>query len=78
MINPDNFRKYNEYISLGAEIAGSMVVPLLIGSYVDDHFHTQPWGIVIGIIGGFLGVSITLYKITVQSKNKRDDNDREK
>lgn len=80
MKKPEDFRKYNEYIALGSEIAASMVVPLLIGWYVDEHFHTEPWGILVGILFSFLGVFNIIYKLTVQSKNtksKRDDNEKD-
>lgn len=68
-----NINKYNEYLSLGAEIAAAMIVPLLVGTYIDKHYNTKPWGSLIGVLFGFLGVFNAIYKIAIRSKNKRDD-----
>lgn len=57
-----------------------MVVPLLIGWYVDERFKTNPWGIIIGVLFSFLGLFYNIYKLTVQSKdlNNRGDESEEK
>ena len=77
MSKQKNLQKYNDFIALGSEIAASMVAPLLIGWYVDLHFNTNPWGIIIGVIFSFLGLFYNIYKLTVQSSNtnKRDENE---
>jgi ATP synthase protein I len=40
----------------GMELLGSLLVFLLVGYWIDRHFGTEPWGIVIcstiGIVGG--------------------------
>ena len=75
MRKPGDLQKYNDVIALGSEIAASMVVPLLIGWYIDEHYNTKPWGILAGIIFSFLGLFYTIYKITVQSKDANHKGD---
>jgi F0F1-type ATP synthase assembly protein I len=77
LFDPGNLRKYNEYIGLGAEIAAAMIVPLLIGTYIDKRFNTSPWGSLIGVLLGFLGVFNAIYKVVIRA-NKRDDDKGEK
>lgn len=48
-----NLAKYGEYIALGAHIAASMIVPVIIGIYVDKRWQTEPWGIIFGALMGF-------------------------
>ena len=42
---------------LGAELAGSIIGFTLLGIWIDHHFETSPWGLVVcitlGSIGGF-------------------------
>lgn len=57
--------KYLKYITLGAEIAGSLGVPILVGYYLDMRYATLPWftlgGIVLGITL-FLLIAIKLVR----------------
>lgn len=74
MIDPENLRKYSEFIGLGSEIAAAMIVPLLIGVYLDKHYNTEPWGVAVGIIIGFLGVFNAIYRVVIKAnRNKSDD-----
>lgn len=68
-----NFNKYGEYLSLGVEIAAAMVVPLLIGTYVDRHYKTGPWGSLAGAFLGLLGVLNIVYKVAIKSRDNGDD-----
>ncbi len=52
---------YGQYITLGAQIAASMIVPVIIGIYVDNRWNLSPWGVIIGALLGFGGlISIVL------------------
>ncbi|MEO1023316.1 MAG: AtpZ/AtpI family protein [Bacteroidota bacterium] len=46
--------KYRQYIGLGAEIAACLLVPLLLGLWLDDVFETSPWLLLAGIFIGFV------------------------
>lgn len=48
------FAIYVELASLGVE----MFVPIAIGALLDSNTSTKPFGILLGIIFGVLGVSI--------------------
>ena len=48
-----NLRAYAEYIALGTHIAASMIIPVVIGIYVDNRWGLSPWGVIIGALVGF-------------------------
>ncbi|HKJ34377.1 MAG TPA: AtpZ/AtpI family protein [Balneolales bacterium] len=73
--NSGNLKKYNDAIGLGSEIAAAMIVPVLIGYYIDQHFHISPWGILGGILFGFLGTFNAIYKVMIRGKKKDDQGD---
>ncbi|MBC7105130.1 MAG: AtpZ/AtpI family protein [Firmicutes bacterium] len=49
---------------ISAELAGSLVVGVLAGQYLDKRWHTGPWlmvaGLFLGLAAGVLGVYRTL------------------
>ncbi|HBQ58279.1 MAG TPA: hypothetical protein DD671_01265, partial [Balneolaceae bacterium] len=53
---PQNFlpKKYRQYIGLGAEIAASLLVPILLGYLLDRHFQTSPIFILTGVFGAMV------------------------
>ena len=63
-------------MSLGSEIAAAMIVPLLIGVYLDKHYNTSPWGVIGGTIIGFLGVFNAVYRVVIRANNKNSDDQR--
>lgn len=70
---PNNYNQYSRYLSLGAEITASMLVPIFAGYLVDSYWKTEPWGFLIGILIGLLGVFNTIYKIAKDASRKTDD-----
>jgi F0F1-type ATP synthase assembly protein I len=48
-----NLTNYGQYIALGSHIAASMIVPVVIGIYVDKRWNLSPWGVIIGALLGF-------------------------
>ena len=69
-------KNYSEYLSLGAEITSSMLVPLLGGYAVDYYFGTEPWGTIIGALVGFLAVFTTIFKIAQRANRKSSKKNR--
>jgi len=54
-------REYLQYLSLGAEIAAGLAVPVLIGYWLDNRWDTSPWMLLAGILTGIgLLIGITL------------------
>jgi F0F1-type ATP synthase assembly protein I len=47
-------KQYREYLSLGAEIALSLSVPIILGSYADGYVDSEPFGVIIGALIGIL------------------------
>ena len=69
---------YRAYLSLGTEIALSLSLPIILGSYVDGYFGIKPIGILSGVI---LGLILFFFRIVSLLKdpaldgrdNKRGD-----
>lgn len=63
MSESDPFSKYAEYLSLGAEIAAAMVLPILAGYWLDEYFETSPWLILTGCLVGIVNVLIVIFRL---------------
>lgn len=52
---------------ISAELAGSLVLGVLIGRYLDNRWHTGPWlmltGLFLGLAAGILGVYRSLTRV---------------
>ncbi len=62
-----NLAKYGEYIALGTHIAASMIVPVIIGIYVDRRWEVSPWGVIIGALLGFGGLISIVIRLAAKS-----------
>ena len=47
-------KQCREYLSLGTEIALSLSVPIILGSYADGYVDSKPFGVIIGALIGIL------------------------
>ncbi|MBD3616019.1 MAG: AtpZ/AtpI family protein [Gracilimonas sp.] len=56
--------KYAEYLGLGAEIAVSLIIPILTGYYLDEYFDTSPILILIGVLLAMIAFGFTVTRIT--------------
>lgn len=54
-------------IQLGALVTVATLLPLFVGIWLDDRFHTAPWialvGMVVGVIGAVAGVYSTISEL---------------
>ena len=57
---------YRAYLSLGTEIALSLSLPIILGSYVDGYFGIKPIGILSGVI---LGLILFFFRIVCLLKD---------
>ncbi|WP_428386824.1 AtpZ/AtpI family protein [Mucisphaera sp.] len=66
------------YAAFGMELAGGVVVPIVIGLYVDHAWGTTPWGLLAGVAIGVIsgGLSLTKLVVRVQRDNRRSEQDR--
>ncbi|MDX1671047.1 MAG: AtpZ/AtpI family protein [Balneolaceae bacterium] len=55
--------KYSEYLSLGAEIAAAILVPLLLGYGLDIYFNTSPWLVLAGALTGIINVMVVIFRL---------------
>ncbi|HET8864589.1 MAG TPA: AtpZ/AtpI family protein [Gracilimonas sp.] len=71
---PNNFlpKNYAEYLGLGAEIAASLIIPILTGYFLDEYFETSPKFILAGILLAFVVFGLMIARIN-KKLNKRDD-----
>lgn len=70
----------SKYIGLGFQIAGSIIVPVLAGIFIDSHFETTPFGVLTGTVVGFVSLFAFIYKLAVEldnsnEKSRRKSND---
>jgi ATP synthase protein I len=58
------FPGWVRHTGLGLELAGAVAGFALLGYWVDRHYATKPWGLVGGVVLGFVG---GLYNLVKQS-----------
>ncbi len=70
MRDPFQLNKYAELMGIGIEMAVSMVLPVLVGIYIDHRFDTTPWGVLVGAFLGMASMALKLYKVAVLSNSR--------
>lgn len=62
-------------VGVGAYLATSIVVPTLIGHYLDDRLNTEPlitiFGLVLGLFVGFIGAYRQLQDVIRDTNSER-------
>jgi F0F1-type ATP synthase assembly protein I len=53
-----------EYLGLGAEIAASLLVPIMAGYFLDEYFGTSPIILMTGVLGAMIGFGFMIIRIT--------------
>ena len=56
------FPNWVRHSGVGLEMAGAVAAFALVGYWVDRHYGSQPWGLVIGLILGIVGGLYNLVK----------------
>ena len=69
MFQDPNFKKYLEYIGLGAEIAVALCAPIFFGYWLDLRWDTSPWMLLAGIFMGIL-ILITIFSRLIKNISK--------
>lgn len=73
-----NLAQYSEYLGLGIQIAAVMVVPLLLGVWLDKKFDSSPWLTSIGALIGVVSIFAMIVKIAIIANQKTASEKRKK
>jgi len=77
MAADERFPGWIRYSGVGLELAGAIAGLALVGYWVDRHFGTKPWGILIGVAIGLVGGLYNLVKESLaavrEAKTEDDD-----
>ena len=70
---------YAKYSAIGIEFAVAAIVGDVGGSYVDSHFGTGPWGVVIGsmlgLASGFYRLVTVLQEMSARREQQNNSKD---
>jgi len=69
----DSLRATAPYLTLGAQLAITVVVFFYVGKYVDDFLETTPWMMVTMTLLGAVGGLIKFFKTVIELSKKEDD-----
>jgi len=72
LIRDPERREYLEYLSLGAEIAMGLSLPLFLGYWLDGRLGTSPWLLLVGALTGIF----ILIGLTIRIANRSNGKDR--
>lgn len=66
------FRAAGPYLTLGIQLAATIVLLFFIGRYLDQRFATAPWLMIVGLTIGCVGGLIKFIR-TVQTLANEED-----
>lgn len=55
------------FLGLGMELAAAVAGLTLLGYWIDRHFETAPWGVLIGVSTGLVGGLYNLVKTVLRA-----------
>ncbi|MEX1010610.1 MAG: AtpZ/AtpI family protein [Balneolaceae bacterium] len=73
MFRDPELRPYLRHLSLGAEIAAGVTIPILLGYWLDSRFETSPWFLLIGLLFGILSLVLLSVRTARQWREEEDD-----
>ncbi|WP_409070360.1 AtpZ/AtpI family protein [Aliifodinibius sp. S!AR15-10] len=62
-MSKSDLSKYTQFLSVGAEIAAAIILPIVLGYWLDDYFNTSPWLILTGCLVGIVNVMIVIFHL---------------
>jgi F0F1-type ATP synthase assembly protein I len=60
-----------QYAGLGLTFGAGIVLFTLLGSWLDDRLGTSPWGVMLGVFGGFAISLLWVYRRLVVVPRER-------
>jgi F0F1-type ATP synthase assembly protein I len=67
-----------KYAGLGVQVAGALLVYIVIGFFLDRWLGTTPWLTIVGAAVGFAAMIGMLYRIGVQANRESQERRRKK
>lgn len=67
--------EYARYLSLGSEIAASLLIPIGLGYGVDFFVGTSPFGVLIGALVGIIIFFLIIMRISKRFENTKNTDD---
>lgn len=61
------------YLTLGIQLAITVVVFFFIGKYADEYFGTKPWLMIVLILVGMVGGMVKFFRTVIELSKKEDD-----
>lgn len=61
------------YLTLGAQLAATVVAFFFVGKYADEYFETKPWLMISLIMVGVIGGMIKFFRTVIELGKKEED-----
>jgi F0F1-type ATP synthase assembly protein I len=61
------FPDWVSHAGIGLELAGAVAGFALVGYWVDRHYGSQPWGLIVGVVLGIVGGLYNLVREALQA-----------
>ena len=65
-------RDFGPFLTLGLQLAITVVIFFLLGRWLDGKFGTSPWGMLVGLAIGIVGGFIRFFRTAIEMGNKSD------
>jgi F0F1-type ATP synthase assembly protein I len=66
------------YLTLGTQLAITMVVFFFIGKYADEYFGTKPWLMISALLIGAVGGLTKFFRTVIELGKKEEDEQQNK
>lgn len=71
------FPNWVRHSGVGLELAGAVAGFALVGYWIDRHYGTGPWGLVVGLVLGIVGGLYNFVREALQATREAKQEDRD-
>ena len=71
------FPNWVRHSGVGLELAGAVAGFALVGYWIDRHYGTSPWGLVVGVVLGIVGGLYNFVKEALRATREAQQDDRD-